>query len=75
MLQVGRHRLVNLFGMFRLLLRSKLCLRQNEIDCGGLLPCYLADTVPIGRLGGKLVAGNDRPFLHVIHLRNQNICG
>ncbi len=34
----------------------------------------LPDTLPIGRVRGELIAGDDRPLLHGIDLREENVC-
>ena len=73
--QILRHGRVDKGGMLRLLLRAQFRLRQDEVDGGRRTLGVLPYTLPVGRVGGKLVAGNHRPFLHGIHLRHQNISG
>ena len=54
---------------------AQLRLGQDQVDGGRRVPRRLPHPVPIGRLGRKLVAGDDRPFFHGIHLGHQNISG
>ena len=44
---------------------SEPCLRQDHFQRGGSISHELAAGFPVRRLGGKLVAGDDRPLLRV----------
>ena len=72
--QIGLHGPVDLLGVSGLLGSAQLCLRQNQAQGRGGLPDRFGHAGPISGVRGKLVAGNDCPFLHRIHLGDQNIC-
>ena len=71
--QILRHRRVNERRMFRFLLGAELRLGENQIDRGGCALRILTDAFPIGRIGRKLIAGNNCPLFHGRNLGEQDI--
>ena len=73
-IEIFRHRAVDERRVRSLLRGTKLCLGQNKVDRRGRTLGMLPDTLPIGRVRGELIAGDDRPLLHGIDLREENVC-
>ena len=71
--EIFLHRAVDQRRVRSLLRRAQLGLGQDEVDGRGRALCVLAHTLPICGVGGKLVAGDDRPLFHGIHLREQDV--
>ena len=71
--QILLHGFVDQLRMCRLLRRAKLRLRKNQVDGRRHTFCVFAHALPIRRVGGKLVTGDDCPFFHGLYLRKQNI--
>ena len=68
-LQIPGHGFVDQRRMRIFLRRSQFRLRQNQIDAGRRLTGVFPYTLPIGRIGRKLIASNNSPFGHIRHLR------
>ena len=73
-IEIFRHCAVDERRVRSLLRGTKLCLGQNKVDRRGRTLGMLPDTLPIGRVRGELIAGDDRPLLHGIDLREENVC-
>ena len=67
------HGLVDEGGVGGLLGRAQLGLGQDKVDGGRRVAGGFAHPLPIGRLGGKLVAGDHGPFLHGVHPGHEDI--
>jgi len=72
---VVRHRAVDFRRVGSFLLRAELGLRQHQIDRRNSTLGVPAYALPVSLVGGKLVAGDHRPFFHGIGLRDQDISG
>ena len=69
------HRGIDLSRVRSFLFSAKLGLGQDQIDGRNRALCVFADSIPVCRVGGKLVAGNDCPLLHMVCFGHQDISG
>ena len=72
-LQIFGHGGVDQRSVLRFLLGAELCLGEDQVDGRGGVTGVCAHALPVRGIRGKLVAGNDCPLVHGIHLREENV--
>ena len=73
--QILLHGGIDLGNVFSHLGSVQFCLRQNQTQCRGGVPHRTLNSLPVFRLGGKLVAGHHGPFGHIRLTGQENIGG
>ena len=69
------HRGVDLGSVFRFFLGAEFGFGEDQVDGGHSTLGIFAHTVPVRLIRRKLIAGNDRPFFHMVCFGHQDISG
>ena len=66
---------VDLGSVFRFFLGAEFGFGEDQVDGGHSTLGIFAHTVPVRLIRRKLIAGNDRPFFHMVCFGHQDISG